>query len=274
MIIKVLVENTSGREDIGSEHGLSLYIETGDKKILFDTGASDLFLSNAEKMGVDISQVEHLILSHGHYDHGGGLEGFFHMNNRAKIYIHKDAFGGYFARRENGDMDYIGIKKEIKNQDQVILTEGMYEIAKGLELYTNKVHSAAKPASNKSLLMELEDRLIEDDFSHEQNLILQEDGKTVLITGCAHNGIINILKSFYKIKGHMPDYVLGGFHLSGIAKSNQEDASILDDISKFLLETKGTYYTGHCTGLESYSILKEKMGENIEYLSGGKIIEI
>ena len=91
MIVKVLSENTSSSEKLGSEHGLSLYIETETHKILFDTGASGLFAENAEKMGVDLTRIDLAVISHGHYDHGGGLKTFLGINNRAKIYLHQMA---------------------------------------------------------------------------------------------------------------------------------------------------------------------------------------
>ena len=87
MIIKTLVENTSLSKDFGSEHGLSLYIETKDSKILFDVGASELFLENAKKLNVDISNVDYLIISHGHYDHGGGLRGFLCKNTKLRYFF-------------------------------------------------------------------------------------------------------------------------------------------------------------------------------------------
>ena len=77
MIIKTLVENTSISKDFGNEHGLILYIETNALKILFDVGASELFLENAKKLDVNISDIDYLIISHGHYYHGGGLRMFF-----------------------------------------------------------------------------------------------------------------------------------------------------------------------------------------------------
>jgi len=80
MIIKTLVENTALSKNFGSEHGLSLYIEANSHKILFDVGASELFLENAKKLNVDISEVDYLIISHGHYDHGGGLRAFLREN--------------------------------------------------------------------------------------------------------------------------------------------------------------------------------------------------
>jgi len=117
--------------------------------------------------------------------------------------------------------------------------------------------------------------MVEDDFAHEQNLIIDEDGKILLVTGCAHNGIVNIVQQCCEFKGRMPDYVIGGFHLSSRSKGRRyEDTSALDKIGGYLLDTKSKYYTGHCTGIEPYNHLKTILGDNIEYLSAGSKVEI
>ena len=92
MKIWTLVENTSINENIKNEHGLSFYIETKNHKILFDFGQSDIFVENAEQMGIDLSCVDIAILSHGHYDHGGGIKKFLQINSNAKIYANKNVF--------------------------------------------------------------------------------------------------------------------------------------------------------------------------------------
>lgn len=112
-----------------------------------------------------------------------------------------------------------------------------------------------------------------DTFAHEQNLIIEESGKTILVTGCAHNGIMNILEHFYGLKGRMPDYVIGGFHLSSRSGGN-EDFNEIDRIGKYLMNTKSKYYTCHCTGMEPYNRLKAVMGESIDYLQTGSEIKI
>lgn len=109
MIIKTLVENTSISEKLGGEHGLSLYIETKKHKLLFDTGASALFAENARKMKVDLSEVDLAVISHGHYDHGGGLKAFVNINSKAKIYLNQKSFEKYYSNRSNGEKVYIGL---------------------------------------------------------------------------------------------------------------------------------------------------------------------
>ena len=104
MKIQVLLENTSLRQDLLAEHGLSLYIETGEHKILFDMGQTEAFAYNAEQMGIDLSQVDIAILSHGHYDHGGGLKYFMGINQKANIYLNRYAFSPFY----NGAEKYIG----------------------------------------------------------------------------------------------------------------------------------------------------------------------
>ena len=133
MKITSLVENISENENIGYEHGLSLFIETEKHNILFDMGQTDLFSENAEKLSIDLSSVDIAVLSHGHYDHGGGLSKFLLLNDKAKVYINKNAFGDYY----NGTEKYIGLDKSLMGNSRIILTEDFYEIEKGLSLLKN-----------------------------------------------------------------------------------------------------------------------------------------
>lgn len=273
MIIKTLVENTSISKDFGSEHGLSLYIETGIYKILFDAGASGLFLENAKKMGVDIANIDFLVISHGHYDHGGGLKTFLQENNTADVFIHPQAFGKFYAMRPNDKLEYIGLKEDLEQEIQVIFTADRFFINKEIQIYSNVTQKEPQPSSNKGLFIEEDGQTVNDVFEHEQNLIIEEDEKTLLITGCAHNGIINIIEHFHTLKERMPDYVIGGFHLSG-RSGGDENFETIDKIGKYLLDTKAKCYTCHCTGIEPYNRLKAIMGDNIEYLSTGSEIII
>lgn len=132
MKITSLVENISRKENIGAEHGLSLFIETENHNILFDMGQTDLFSENAEKLSVDLSSVDIAVLSHGHYDHGGGLFKFLSLNDKAKVCINKNAFGDYY----NGTKKYIGLDKSLMGNPRFVMTDDLYEIEKGLSLYS------------------------------------------------------------------------------------------------------------------------------------------
>ena len=121
--------------------------------------------------------------------------------------------------------------------------------------------------------MEYEGRVVSDTFKHEQNLVIEEDGKILLVTGCAHNGIVNILDHFYSLNERMPDYVVGGFHLASRSAGN-ENFETIDSIGTYLLGTKAKFYTCHCTGLEPYKRLKFMMGDRIDYLSVGSEVII
>ncbi len=273
MIIKTLVENRSISKEYGCEHGLSLYIETGQHKLLFDTGASDLFYENGKKLGVRFREIDFAVISHGHFDHGGGLKKFLQENHKAGLYMHSQAFGQYYALRQNGEKEYIGLDQELQNEDRIIFTKGSFTITDKLELYSDIQHIAPLPVANSHLMMEQKGRLVRDSFEHEQNLIIMENDKSVLITGCAHNGIVNIVEQFKIAKGYFPDCVIGGFHLAGNLPGGGESAEVIKEIANYLLFTKAKYYTGHCTGIEPYNQLKEIMGKEIDYLpAGGEII--
>lgn len=274
MRIRVLAENTTASELLGCEHGLSLYIETKKHKLLFDTGASTLFAENAAKMNIDLSQVDLAVISHGHYDHAGGMKTFLNINDKAKVYLHQNAFQPYFAYKPNGSKAYIGLDKALMENERLIFCGKSFIIDEGLELFSNVKGERRAPSGNSDLFKQVGENFLPDDFTHEQNLIISEGGKKLLIAGCAHNGILNILDRFYTDKGCMPDYVIGGFHLSNPMTKESEDPAVITEIGQYLLGTKAKYYTCHCTGMESYQRLKAILGDKIDYLSGGNELTI
>ena len=132
MQITALVENTSQDKKFGTEHGLSLYIEAGFQKILFDMGQSGLFADNAKVLGISLSDVTIAVLSHGHYDHGGGLAKFLEINKKAPVYISRYAFEGHY----NGTEKYIGLDRNLRGNERLIYTDDIVSIGKGLMLYS------------------------------------------------------------------------------------------------------------------------------------------
>lgn len=274
MIIKTLVENLAISNDYKAEHGLSLYIETTSHKLLFDLGKSDLFLDNAKKLNVDVTEIDTVIISHGHYDHGGGLEAFLEVNTRAKIYLHKKAFDKHYSLRENGDKVFIGLNEKIKDNHRLIFVEDYFKIDSELELFSNVNGDKFCSFLNRNLLMECEDEIIEDTFDHEQSLIITENRKMVLIAGCAHKGIVNIVNQATSNIEKNIDYVIGGFHLYNHNIKMNELPELVKQIGRKLMETGAKCYTCHCTGDKPFEYLREIMQDNIQYLATGAVVEI
>jgi len=274
MTVTVLAENTTSSDCLKSEHGLSLYITTAGHKLLFDTGASGLFAENAEKLGIDLRDVDLAVISHGHYDHGGGLRRFLEINPTAKIYLHNKAFDKHYADRPSGIKADIGLDTSLLPNDRFAFCGDDTVLDDELMLFSGIRGRRFFPSGNSSLFMEADGVLVGDDFSHEQNLIIREGGKTVLIAGCAHNGLVNIIDHFAAKEGRLPDYVIGGFHLTNPAFSQNEDPNTVDALGRFLLGMNTRFFTCHCTGLESYRRLKTVMGDHIDYLATGSRLTI
>lgn len=195
--ITVLVEDTKN-ENLPSAHGLSLYIETPENKILFDMGPNELFWENAEFLGIGLNTVDTAVISHGHYDHGGGLSTFLDKNKNGKVYIRENAFGDYYSTSQ-GKARYIGLDKKLKTNDRLILTApGITQISSNLTLFSSVESKELCPNSNNVLWKMTEHGLVNDNFEHEQNLIIKSGNRYILVGGCAHNGIINIEKKHRK----------------------------------------------------------------------------
>lgn len=268
-----LIENTGKRRDLQTEHGLSLYIETEQHRILFDTGATDRFLENAEKLNVDIAAVDTLVLSHGHYDHTGGIAGFLKRNRQAKIYIRENAFAPFYHCSLD-EIRYIGISGIEKDHPRLTLTCGNVTIDSELTLFTNVRGRRCYPETNLKLKYFDGRRYIQDDFRHEQNLAITERGTRVVISGCSHNGIVNILDTYDTLFHQMPDVAIGGFHTAGKGEFDPSSTAQLCEMAQALQETGTVFYTCHCTGQEPYEILKGKLKDHIHYLATGDEITL
>ena len=130
MKITTLIENTTRSPDLAAEHGLSLFVEAAGHTFLFDAGQSGAFAENAGKLGIDLRSAQFAVLSHGHYDHGGGMTRFLARNRSAKLYLSENAFGGHF----NASGRYIGLDKSLQNSGRLIFTGDEHTIAPGLTL--------------------------------------------------------------------------------------------------------------------------------------------
>jgi 7,8-dihydropterin-6-yl-methyl-4-(beta-D-ribofuranosyl)aminobenzene 5'-phosphate synthase len=259
MKITCLLENTSSRPDILSQHGLSLLIETNSHRILFDMGQTDLFAQNAALLGIDLKAVDLAVLSHGHYDHGGGLPTFLEINENAPVYVSRHAFDRFY----NGTEKYIGLDRTLQGHPRLILTDGETKIGDGLTLFSCNHLPRPNFLGCFGLTRRNDDGSFTDDpFLHEQYLLIEENGKRVLVSGCSHKGILDIASWF------SPDLLIGGFHVSKMPLNEK-----LAELSRSLSDFKTYFYTCHCTGREQYEFMKKYISR-LDYLACGDKIDI
>ena len=166
MKITVLAENTACREDLTCEHGLSLFIETGKHRILFDAGQTDAFAENAEKLGIDLKTADLAILSHGHYDHSGGIARFLEANSVAPVYLHREAFTPHY----NADGKYIGVDPALAESPRLRFTDREETLAEGITLHSCNHLPRPVPFGSFGLTMQASGQIQPDDFRHEQYL--------------------------------------------------------------------------------------------------------
>jgi len=275
MKVITLFENRTISKEYKSKHGLSLYIETENHKILFDTGTDKSFAYNAHKLGVNLEDIDIAVISHGHYDHGGGLETFLKINSKAKIYIGKGVFDSHLVKLFGFIKYNIGIKKKLFNNNRFVFVDGMIKIDHELTLFGNVKGDKLVPKGNDRLLKEYSDGLVKkDNFQHEINLLINENNKSSLFCGCAHKGIINIIETAKEIIDSDLNTVIGGFHLMRMEINNSDSKEFLDELSTILSSNNvDSYYTCHCTGEQSYNYLFQKMN-NLNELKTGMVIEI
>lgn len=263
MRISVLVENTAASDKLAAEHGLSLLLETQSARILFDAGASSVFAENAEAMGIDLSSVDFAILSHGHYDHGGGLPRFLELNNQAPVWVSPHAFDAHF----NAVGKDIGLQPALASSKQLhIPTNDAQELVPGITLYQGTCVPCRYPAAGAGMSAIINGQRVADDFRHEQYLLIEEHGKRILISGCSHRGILNIVTHF------RPDVLIGGFHF--MKADPIADAHMLHQTADLLSSMPIRYYTGHCTGSAATELLKKRMGRQLDTISSGLVFSV
>ena len=282
MIITTLVENTksSDRSDLIPEEGLSLYVRLGDRSILFDTGVKDAIGHNAARLGVDLPSVNLAVISHHHFDHGGGLPLFLKENSSAPVYLKGRRNEEYYLRLLGIFKKYVGLDDRlfVEHADRFAFVDEFTEISPGVFIITEIEKSYPQPKGNRLLFSKQGKSWRLDPFEHELIFVIQEEDGLVVITGCSHRGILNMIQTVTKKFPGIPvKATIGGFHqillpvFDTMAASRSEVEELGESLLQYPIEK---IYTGHCTGQKAYRILKQVMGDRLHSLHTGSVIEI
>jgi 7,8-dihydropterin-6-yl-methyl-4-(beta-D-ribofuranosyl)aminobenzene 5'-phosphate synthase len=280
MQIITLIENTKPEDStLEARFGLGLYIEAAGKKILFDNGPDESFIHNATELGIDLAAVDAFVLSHAHYDHGGGLRAFFALNNHAPVYLLESAKQKYYSLGNGKVYKYIGLDTTLFEEfagrfrfftDETALSDAVH-------LFAVHDYNTFLPVSNSLLYQEQNETIIHDNFRHELVMAITENGINTIFSGCAHSGIINMVKTVQEKIPYIPTRTLiGGFHLLNTAtKTLGETPETILLLARQLDECGiDKIYTGHCTGEEGFYLLQSTLGDRIEQLFTGRRIEV
>ena len=272
--VTTLCENNigPGSKNLIGEHGLAFYVETDRVRILFDTGQNLALANNAEVLGIELSRIDTVVLSHGHYDHSSGLKSLLACNTKFTLHAHPAVFGAKF-RVSGDDYKYIGQPLEKKELEQ-----------KGIKIQLDRDPVAIAPgiSSTGEIALENDFEVVESNFYLKKNeeytadtlvddraLILDTKKGIVVLLGCSHRGVINTLNHVTQITGcERIHAILGGLHLG--KASNEKLEKIIDHLHAFGLEKIGV---GHCTGPKAFLALANEFNDRVFLNTVGNVME-
>ncbi len=264
--IITLVENMAYRQGTKGEHGLSFIINTNDQQILFDTGQSDLLLANAKQLDIDLSRVDSVVISHGHYDHTGGLEAFFKVNQHAPVWLKPAAFETKYSK-STGQVRPIGMQPTLFTafRDRFHFVKEKLELTPGLWIVPGIESHFSFEQSSSKMLVKREGQNIPDNFEDELFMLFDHPQGLCILSGCSHRGILNICKTAIHTS-HNPKIrmLLGGTHLKGASSGKIEQT--LEAFDEFQVQQFGLC---HCTGLIPFMAFWQKYGEQVRYAHVG-----
>lgn len=270
-----LIENNpDDNNTLLSEHGLSIYIEVEEMKILFDTGKSGDFINNAEKLNVDLSNIDYLLLSHGHYDHSGGFKKLVDgIGSPFKLIVGDGFFSEKYKLMDNNTYRYRGnpFNKDFINENNISLTcinEDIFYINENIMIFSNFKRNNDFEIQNKLFRIKKNEEYILDDFSDEIVLAVKKNEGLIVILGCSHVGVVNILETITKRTG-IPIYaIIGGSHLV------EADDERVSKTIEFLKENNIEIIAmSHCTGEYAIEKLKNEFKDKFVYNNTGNIIK-
>lgn len=268
------MEDRSSRQGLRAEHGIAFLLEIGGAKWLFDTGQSGLVVENAHKLGIDLGEIKGVILSHGHYDHSGGLESVLQETGGLTIYAHPGIFRDRFRLEKTGKIQPIGIpfSRHILEESgaRFNLAVSGRKISSEIYLSGEIPRLTSFEQGDPLLVVKEEDKCIPDPFIDDQFLLVDDADGVIMITGCCHAGLINSLKEVRRLHPRKRiKAIIGGLHLR--AADRTKLAKIIRLLEPFAPEE---IIAGHCTGPAAESSLAGALGCRFHKMETGDVFEL
>lgn len=273
--VTVLVENTVGVPlGLLSEWGLSMFLDFGDERILFDTGEQGSLIGNAQTMGINLKEIDEIVLSHGHYDHTGGLFQLLKYRGKVPVYAHPEIFAGHYGRGFNGQGDkYLGVPYRLEQLESAGAEFHFHR--KPLELRPGLWLSGEIPRQTD--FERIDDRMIkmqdgdvvQDTLPDDYSLFYASDKGLVILLGCAHAGLVNIVEWAKRVTGQEKvRAIIGGTHL-GPASPEQQEKTV-QYLRTLALECLAP---NHCTGPDMLAKLAQEFPNQFAWAMAGSSLE-
>jgi len=271
--ITVLVENTAGGRGLLAEHGLAFWIELGDRKVLFDTGQSNVLLGNARRLGIRLEQVDAIVLSHGHYDHTGGLGDALRNSRATTVYAHPMALGAKYVRNPDGTARDIGMlaldEQMVRDMAELVWVEGPTEICGRLRL-TGPIPRDNDFEDTGGVFFRDKGCTEPDQIIDDQAAFVETPAGAVVILGCAHAGVINTLVHIQSLTDSRPIHtVIGGMHL--LHASPERMDKTVDELRRLDVQR---LLPCHCTGMAAVARLWQEFPGRCAACPVGTVVEV